>query len=106
MTMPIKKKSTVKDLQSFAIKDLVYRVAHARTGEFITFHKDKCNGCGHCALVCAATLWTISAHGKARLSPRYREHCLECAACYAMCDQDAIEFRYPDGGSGVVIRHG
>jgi ferredoxin-like protein FixX len=101
-----KKKITVRDFQTFTVKDLVYRASRAVTGEFITFDKNKCNGCGNCALVCAANLWTISKNNQARLSPKYREHCFECAACYAMCEQDAIEFRYPNGGSGIIIRHG
>jgi ferredoxin-like protein FixX len=51
-------------------------------------------------------MWAAPKGKKARLSPKYRELCLECAACYAMCEQDAIDFRYPDGGSGIIIKHG
>ena len=43
---------------------------------------------------------------KAKLSPKYKELCLECAACYAVCEADAIDFRYPNGGSGIIIKHG
>ena len=95
------------DLQSWKAQDFVFRVEGAETGEFISFDDGKCTGCGECALVCAANLWSVPKEKKkARLSPKYRELCLECAACYAVCTQDAIEYRYPNGGSGIVIKHG
>ena len=56
--------------------------------------------------VCAASLWTVPKGKKARLAPKYRELCMECAACYAMCEPDAIDFRYPNGGTGIIIKHG
>ncbi|MEW6440638.1 MAG: 4Fe-4S dicluster domain-containing protein [bacterium] len=93
-------------LTRWKVRDLVFRVEGAAPGDFIVYDRRKCSGCGRCALVCAASLWSVRDHGKASLSPRYRDFCLECAACYAVCDQDAIDFRYPDGGSGIIIRHG
>lgn len=94
-------------LQNWKVQDLVFRVEGEETGDFISFDAAKCTGCGQCALVCAANLWSVSEEKrKARLSSRYRELCLECAACYAVCVEDAIEFRYPRGGSGIVIKHG
>ncbi len=88
------------------VQDLVYRIPDAATGDFISFYKDRCTGCGACTMVCAAGVWSIPKSGKARLSPRYREMCLECAACAVVCEQGAILFRYPNGGSGIVIQHG
>jgi ferredoxin like protein len=83
---------------------LTFRNDDAAPGDFIAYDQSKCNGCGACALVCSANLWAVKE--KAKLSPRYRELCLECAACYAVCEADAINFRYPNGGSGIVIKHG
>ena len=95
------------DLLKWKVQDLVYRAEGADTGDFITYDDQKCTGCGECALVCAANMWTVFKDGeKARLSSKYREFCLECAACYAVCEQDAIDFRYPNGGTGIVIQHG
>ncbi len=102
-------KQSVKagDFSKFKVKDIVFRNDDAATGDFITHHARKCTGCGECVLVCAASLWSVpKGKDKAKLSSKYRQHCLECAACYAMCSQDAIEFRYPNGGAGVVIKHG
>jgi len=101
-----KKKTNGNDFLKFKIKDLVFRVEGADTGDFITYDRQKCNGCGSCALVCATGMWSVPKGKKAKISPKYREHCFECAACYAMCEQDAIDFRYPNGGSGIIIKHG
>ncbi|OGP57070.1 MAG: hypothetical protein A2V67_00400 [Deltaproteobacteria bacterium RBG_13_61_14] len=70
----------------------------------MTYDQSKCNSCGACSLVCSANLWAVK--DKAKLSPRYQELCLECAACYAVCENDAIAFRYPNGGAGIIIKHG
>lgn len=96
-----------KDMSNFKIKDFVFR-NKADTGDFITFDAQKCNGCGECVSVCSVNLWSMSRDngGKARLSPKYKENCMECAGCYAMCEQDAIDFRYPNGGAGIIIKHG
>ena len=102
-----RKATDSNDLTKFKLKDIVYRVENADSGDFIHHDKEKCTGCGQCVMVCAAGLWSVPRKGnKARLSPKYREHCLECAACYAMCDADAIDFRYPNGGAGIIIKHG
>ena len=100
------KQTHTDDLTQWKVQDLVFRVEGAESGDFIFYDKQKCDGCGGCALVCAASLWTVPEGQKARLSAKYRGLCLECAACYAVCEQDAIEFRYPNGGSGIVIKHG
>ncbi len=88
------------------LKELVFRVEGVDPGEFITFDESKCNSCGDCNLVCSVGLWTVPKGKKAKLSPKYQELCMECAACYATCEADAIDFRYPNGGSGIVIKHG
>ena len=85
------------------LKNLVKRVGD--TGDFIEYESDKCDGCGRCAGVCSMGLWSVGG-GKAKLSPRYRELCLECAACWEICEREAIDFWYPKGGTGVVIEYG
>lgn len=94
----------MKDIK-IDIKKLVKRVPVDKSDNFIGYEEDKCNGCGKCADVCSVGLWTVK-EGKARLSKRYRESCLECAACWEICDQEAIDFSYPKGGTGVVIEYG
>lgn len=85
-------------------KKLTYR-APGDTGDFIGYDPEKCDGCGLCELVCAASLWSVRG-GRAKLAPRYRELCFECAACWEICEREAIDFRYPAGGTGLVIEFG
>lgn len=88
----------------FEVKELVYR-GEGDTGDFIAFDPGRCDRCGLCVKVCSAGLWSLK-EGKARLAPRYRELCLECAACWEICAREAIDFSYPAGGTGVTIRYG
>lgn len=92
------------DFTRASLLKMTFRVEGADPGEFIKYDESKCTGCGECKLVCSANLWAVD--GKARLSPKYKELCLECAACYAVCEADAIDFRYPAGGAGIIIKHG
>jgi ferredoxin like protein len=35
------------------------------------------------------------------------EQCFECGTCYLVCNNEgAISWSYPEGGYGVVFRHG
>jgi MinD superfamily P-loop ATPase len=86
-------------------RKLVKRVDTDKMGDFISFDESKCDGCGRCALVCSFSLWTVK-NGKARLSPKYQELCLECAGCWEICEPEAIDFWYPKGGTGVIIEYG
>ncbi|MBC7253398.1 MAG: 4Fe-4S binding protein [Actinobacteria bacterium] len=86
-------------------KSLVKRVDADKTGDFISYDQEKCNGCGLCAAICPYKLWSVN-EGKARLAPRFQELCLECASCWEICEQEAIDFSYPRGGTGVVIEYG
>ncbi|MHA1797917.1 MAG: 4Fe-4S dicluster domain-containing protein [Candidatus Helarchaeota archaeon] len=75
------------------------------TGDFIKIDQEKCTGCGNCAMICVVNLWKLSG-GKAMIREDYKEHCLECAGCYSVCDPRAIDFSYPAGGTGVVYLNG
>jgi len=86
-------------------KSLVKRVDADKMGDFISYDEEKCNGCGLCNLVCSFKLWSVK-DGKARLAPRYQELCLECGACWDVCEPEAIEFNFPAGGTGIIIEFG
>jgi ferredoxin like protein len=97
---------SIEELEKIKIKGFTFRVENEDPGDFITYDESKCNGCGDCTIVCSVDLWGLPKGKKAKLSPKYKELCLECAACYAVCEQDAIDFRYPNGGAGIIIKHG
>jgi len=75
------------------------------TGNFITIDYDKCNNCERCLIICIMNLWEKN-EGKINIVDDYQSKCLECAACYQVCEARAINFQYPNGGTGIVIEKG
>ena len=75
------------------------------TGNFITIDYNKCNNCECCLIICVMNLWRKK-EGKINIVEDYQSKCLECAACYQVCDARAIKFQYPNGGTGIVIEKG
>jgi NAD-dependent dihydropyrimidine dehydrogenase PreA subunit len=66
-------------------------------GEFIKVVEERCSGCAYCVRVCLGGCYEIS--GKvARI--RSLESCMECAACWYVCPEDAVDFNWPPGGKG------
>ncbi len=86
------------------VKKLVFH-KEGDTGDFIKYEREKCDGCRMCVLVCAAGLWSVK-DGKAQLASRYGERCMECAACWDICEREAIDFSYPASGTGITIKYG
>ena len=85
------------------VKGLTKRIGD--TGDFIQVDQEKCNGCGRCTIICIMNLWRLR-DGVAHLAEDYQEKCVECAACYSVCDPDAISFQYPKGGTGIIFEQG
>jgi ferredoxin-like protein FixX len=67
------------------------------TGEFIKIDHQKCTGCSNCVNVCLAKCFEI-VDNKAQVSSL--ERCMECAACWYICPENAIHFFWPRGGTG------
>lgn len=67
------------------------------SGDFIKVDGDKCDGCAFCVRVCLAGCYEISGK-KARI--KSLDKCMECAACWYVCPEDAIDFSWPAGGTG------
>ena len=75
------------------------------TGDFISIDYDKCNNCDRCLIICIMNLWRKK-EGKIYLAEEYQSKCLECAGCFQVCDARAINFKYPAGGTGIIIEKG
>lgn len=75
------------------------------TGDFITIDNDKCNRCGRCLIICIMSLWKMK-DKIVYIVDDYQSKCLECGGCYQVCDAEAINFRYPVGGTGVIYEQG
>jgi ferredoxin like protein len=94
-------KETVEE--EIELRRLVKRVASK--DDFIQHNRSLCVGCGKCVKICPMDLWVLR-KGKARISKDYSEKCLECGSCWLVCKQDAIDFSYPKGGTGVTWEFG
>jgi ferredoxin like protein len=53
--------------------------------------------------ICPAGLYSEGEAGAIVLTV---EGCLECGACRLACGTAVLEWRYPDGGTGVQFRYG
>ena len=84
-------------------KQLVNRVPG--TGNFISVDNSKCTSCGRCLIICVMNLWKLSKN-TVYIIDDYASQCMECGACSQVCESDAIEFRYPAGGTGIVYEKG
>ena len=71
--------------------------------DFITINKRRCNGCGNCILVCGGEVFEMK---KKKAVVAHIERCLECGNCEVACLKDAIVFKVPKGGTGIVYRYG
>ena len=72
----------------------------------ITVNSDVCRSCTtkDCVTACPADLFAPTSDGGILFS---YEQCFECGTCYQVCNSEgAITWTYPDGGDGVVFRHG
>lgn len=72
----------------------------------ITVDSDVCRSCTTqaCVTACPANLFAPTSDGGILFN---YEQCFECGTCYMVCNgEGAITWTYPDGGHGVVFRHG
>lgn len=73
-----------------------------KTFQHIKVQPERCNGCGLCAKLCPAGCYEMEG-GKAVW--KYGQGCVECGACQYICSQvSAIDWSYPEGGTGIVMR--
>jgi NAD-dependent dihydropyrimidine dehydrogenase PreA subunit len=73
------------------------------TGNFVRVDEDKCTGCGDCAKFCARGVW--EADGEI-YRPINLKECVECGACWNICEFNAVIYEEPKGGTGVRFSYG
>ncbi|NVM28940.1 MAG: 4Fe-4S binding protein [Candidatus Helarchaeota archaeon] len=69
--------------------------------EFIKINPEKCSGCRICYEQCPGGCFEME-NDKAVF--KFPEFCFECGACFHICPSEAIEWDYPEGGTGIVMR--
>ena len=70
---------------------------------FIEIDPEKCTGCGNCLIICGAQVFEMK---EKKAVVVHIERCLECGNCEVVCKPDAIRFRIPKGGTGIVYKCG
>jgi NAD-dependent dihydropyrimidine dehydrogenase PreA subunit len=73
------------------------------TGAFIKIDLEKCTGCANCMKVCLGGCYEYKSK-KAHI--KTLETCLECGACWYVCEANAISFSWPPGGTGFKTKWG
>jgi ferredoxin-like protein FixX len=70
-------------------------------GDNIKVIESKCGGCKLCVKHCPGGCFEM-VEDKAQYT--HPELCFECGACLVLCPTGAIDWCYPAGGTGVVLR--
>jgi ferredoxin like protein len=67
--------------------------------------QEKCKKCNNkcCLWICPANVYTLAESGDIHVA---FEDCLECGTCLIACDNEAIKWSYPKGGTGVQFKFG
>ncbi len=73
------------------------------SGDFITIDQAKCTGCAGCIKVCLGSCYGMR-DKKAHIVSL--DTCLECGACWYVCEPQAISFSWPPGGTGFKTMWG
>ena len=72
-------------------------------GDFIKINDEKCIGCANCIKVCLGGCFEII-NQKAQI--KSLDTCMECASCWYVCMEGAIDFNWPQGGTGYKSEWG
>ncbi|MBD3186614.1 FAD-dependent oxidoreductase [Candidatus Bathyarchaeota archaeon] len=73
--------------------------------DFLFHDLSKCTHCASCALICPVKLWRKQDE-RVHLEENYKNHCLECGACFLACPEGAVNFAFPGDGKGVKYERG
>jgi NAD-dependent dihydropyrimidine dehydrogenase PreA subunit len=58
---------------------------------------ERCTGAGDCVQVCPRDVLAMTGRRR-KVEIRNPDRCIQCAACIVQCPEDALRFRYDDGG--------
>ena len=73
-----------------------------KTQEHIKVDANKCTGCRLCYELCPTGSYEMTEDGAADWSQFGMTHCGECGLCRYICPVDAIDWNYPEGGTGKI----
>ena len=73
-----------------------------KTQEHIKVDVSRCTGCRLCYELCPTGSYEMTEDGAADWSQFGMTHCGECGLCRYICPVDAIDWNYPEGGTGKI----
>ena len=73
-----------------------------KTKEHIKVDAQKCVGCRLCYDICPTGSFEMTSEGVADWSQYGMQFCGECGMCRYICPVDAIDWNYPEGGTGKI----
>ncbi len=104
MTISREGKDMSQEIYEQAKNNLIYGCEWVSgTGDFIKVRSELCNGCGACIKPCFVDCFELRNH-KSKIQSY--ETCCECGACWFVCPENAIDFSWPKGGTGIIMKHG
>ena len=71
--------------------------------DFISVDANKCTGCRDCINVCLGSCFDVQ---NKRVGVKSLDTCMECGACWYVCEEEAILFSWPKGGTGFKTEWG
>jgi formate hydrogenlyase subunit 6/NADH:ubiquinone oxidoreductase subunit I len=83
----VKKRATI--LYPFKERELVH-VPEGLRGE-VTFHRDRCIGCGLCFRVCPSETIEMIEDERGKRPKFYLDRCTHCQQCEEVCPTKAVE---------------
>ena len=92
------------NLKSIQDKLAVLKYNCANTSHLIV-DSEICKKCKEktCTFICPANVYSVDDKtGEILVS---WENCLECGACRIVCPKNKIDWRYPNSGCGIILKH-
>ncbi len=98
-----------EDCLTIGLEDKLYRTRYEvdPTYSHIRIREEICRQCQQrvCLFICPAKVYTQKSDDPGMISVNY-ENCLECGTCRMACNNEGIEWFFPNGGKGVKFRFG
>ncbi|MBQ3310589.1 4Fe-4S dicluster domain-containing protein [bacterium] len=90
-----------------SIDDKLFTVKYVNNiNSHLTNDTKECKNCKEkcCTFICPANVWQWNNETQT-MTINY-ENCLECGACRIACPKHSIDWKYPQGNSGVTFKKG
>lgn len=97
------------EILELSLEDKLYRTKYEPDSDHphIQVDNEICQNCDSktCVQVCPAGVYKRDPNDEKRVTVSH-DNCLECGTCTKACQENAIDWQYPDGGMGVKYRFG